>query len=57
MMEDRPTVFVVDDDPSVRKALARLLTSEKIAVTTFESSQAFMERHDPAIYAKARAEA
>ena len=47
MIESRPTVFVVDDDASVRKALARLLTSEKLAVATFESPQAFMERYDP----------
>jgi FixJ family two-component response regulator len=47
MIEDLPTVFVVDDDPSVRKAMARLLTSEKLAVATFESPRAFMEKHDP----------
>ena len=47
MIENRPTVFVVDDDPSVRKSLARLLVSEKLTVATFESPQAFMEQHDP----------
>lgn len=43
-----PTVFVVDDDPSVRKALRRLLRSAGLHVETFESAEEFLqfERND-----------
>ena len=37
-------VSVVDDDASVRKALARLLTSAGYAVETFASAREFLER-------------
>jgi len=45
--EDKPgvaTVFIVDDDPSVRKAMGRLMQSAGYAVETFESAQAFLQR-------------
>lgn len=38
------TVFVVDDDASVRKALARLLASAGYAVETFASAREFLDR-------------
>ena len=38
-----PTVFVVDDTPSVRKSLARLLKSVGYAVATFASAREFLE--------------
>jgi FixJ family two-component response regulator len=38
-----PTVFVVDDDPSVRKSLARLLRSAGFAVETWASAREFLE--------------
>jgi FixJ family two-component response regulator len=38
------TVFVVDDDPSVRKSLARLLTSTGHRVDTFPSAGEFLRR-------------
>jgi FixJ family two-component response regulator len=38
------TVFVVDDDPSVRKSLARLLTSTGHRVDTFASAGEFLRR-------------
>jgi FixJ family two-component response regulator len=38
------TVFIVDDDASVRKSLARLLRSEGIETETFESAPAYLER-------------
>jgi FixJ family two-component response regulator len=43
-----PTVFVVDDDTSVRTALTRLLQSVGFKVETFDSAQAFLEHgsHD-----------
>jgi len=38
-----PTVFVVDDDPSVRKSTERLVHSMGFAVRTFESAQSFLD--------------
>jgi len=40
-----PTVFVVDDDPSIREALNSLIRSVKLRVETFSSAQEFL-RHD-----------
>jgi len=42
-----PTVYVVDDDPDVLKALERLLESIGLNVATFASPQEFLERFDP----------
>ena len=39
-----PTVFIVDDDTSVRKALRRLVKSIGLNVETFDSAQAFLKR-------------
>jgi FixJ family two-component response regulator len=39
-----PTVFVIDDDPSVRKGLLRLLRSLGFTVETFGSAEQFLER-------------
>jgi RNA polymerase sigma factor (sigma-70 family) len=45
MMENlEPLVFVVDDDASVRKALARLIGSVGISVETFASADEFLAR-------------
>jgi FixJ family two-component response regulator len=44
-----PTVFVVDDDPSVLRALSRLLKSADYEVRGFPSAQAFLDEHDPEI--------
>ena len=41
------TVFVVDDDPSVLKALARLLTQGGWTVETYESAESFLARLEP----------
>ncbi len=41
--ESASTVFLVDDDASVRKALARLLQSAGYAVQTFASAEEFLE--------------
>ena len=43
-----PTVFVVDDDTSVRTALKRLIQSVGFQAETFDSAQAFLEHgsHD-----------
>lgn len=38
-------VFIVDDDPSVRKGLARLLQSYGLDVEVFPSARAFLKAH------------
>jgi FixJ family two-component response regulator len=39
----QPLVFVIDDDPSVRKSLHRLLTVEGFLVKTHSSAQEFLD--------------
>jgi FixJ family two-component response regulator len=41
------TIFIVDDDPAVLKALSRLLREDGWRVETFESAEAFLSRRDP----------
>jgi FixJ family two-component response regulator len=41
-MGDRPVVSIVDDDPSVRKALRRLCKSVGYDVNMFDSSESFL---------------
>ena len=41
-MTTRRFIVVVDDDPSVRKALARLLRTARMDVETFPSAEAFL---------------
>jgi FixJ family two-component response regulator len=41
-----PVVFAVDDDASVLKAVARLLRSSGLAVTTFSSPREFLDGYD-----------
>lgn len=41
-MENKSTVFIVDDDPSVRKALKRFVTSAGYSVETYASAQEFL---------------
>ena len=43
MTEEKPIVYVVDDDPSVRKALERLLRSAGHEAKTFTSAFEFLE--------------
>lgn len=45
---DSPTVFVVDDDPQLREAIALLLESVDIKSETFASAPDFLESFDPA---------
>jgi FixJ family two-component response regulator len=47
MNDPTPTVLVVDDDPSVRRALGRLLKSAGFGVETFASAEAFLDRPLP----------
>ena len=46
-MNPAPTVFLVDDEASVLKALSRLLRSADLNVETFGSPQEFLQRYDP----------
>ena len=41
-------VFVVDDDPAVRKSLGRLLRAAGLEVVTFESAEEFLGKLPPA---------
>ena len=43
MNEPAPIVFVVDDDPSVRRAIKRLIGSEGLQVELFGSAQEFLK--------------
>lgn len=45
-MSSASTVFVIDDDQSVRHSLALLLRSGGFNAETFESAQAFLDRYD-----------
>lgn len=47
MSELPSTVFVVDDELSVRKATARLLQSAGLTVLAFASGHEFLEAYDP----------
>lgn len=45
-MMDASLVHIVDDDPSVRVALTRLIRSEGLRVRVFESGQEFLDSVD-----------
>ncbi|MGA8937082.1 MAG: response regulator, partial [Pseudolabrys sp.] len=47
MKEDKPFVFVVDDDPSVREALDSLIRSIKLNVLTFGTAEEFLHFRRP----------
>jgi FixJ family two-component response regulator len=47
MREPAPTVYLVDDDPDLLKALERLLESVGLRVTTFLSARQFLDSYDP----------
>lgn len=46
MEEAAPTVYLVDDDPDLLKALLRLLQSAGMQVTAFASAQEFLRSYD-----------
>jgi FixJ family two-component response regulator len=49
-MTDKPfTVFLVDDDEGVLKALSRLLLARRYEVQSFMSPQAFLVHHDATV--------
>jgi len=47
MGSQRATVFVIDDDPAIRRALQRLLTAEGYEVKTFDSARDFLKLRYP----------
>ena len=47
MKEENPLVFVIDDDASVRDAIADLLRSVGLGVESFASTQEFLESKRP----------
>ena len=47
MTSEGATVFIVDDDQSVRTALARLMRSASLHAETFASAKEFLEREHP----------
>jgi FixJ family two-component response regulator len=49
MTQSGATVFLVDDDAGVVKALTRLLRAAGHEVRSFTSPQGFLARHDPSI--------
>jgi FixJ family two-component response regulator len=49
MAKPDQVVFVIDDDPSVRGAIKRLVEAVGLSVETFESGQQFLEGHLPDI--------
>ena len=46
-MEQQPTVFVVDDDPAVRKGIQFLVDSVNLPFADFSSAQEFLNDYDP----------
>ena len=45
-MNEAATVFIVDDDPSIRRSLERLIRSDGYQVQVFVSARQFLERAD-----------
>jgi FixJ family two-component response regulator len=50
MTDLTPTVFVVDDDPPVRRAISRLLRAAGFAVAAFASAEEFLAQYDPSLW-------
>jgi FixJ family two-component response regulator len=47
-MSEAPTVFVIDDDPSIRSALERLVASVGLNCQTFATADEYLAQMDPA---------
>src|SRR6187551_150877 len=45
--DHRPSVFLVDDDAAICRALSRGLTAEGFTVRCWNSARAFLDEHDP----------
>ena len=44
MTDEQTTVFIIDDDPSARRGLSRLVRAAGMHVETYASAQAFIDR-------------
>jgi FixJ family two-component response regulator len=49
MSDLQPTVFIIDDDEMLLKALLCLFQSADLQVVGFSSPQAYLEQHDPEV--------
>jgi FixJ family two-component response regulator len=49
MTADAPTIFLVDDDPGVIRALSILLQVSGYEVRSFSSAREFLSQHDPQV--------
>jgi RNA polymerase sigma factor (sigma-70 family) len=47
LTSDKPVVFIVDDEPAITGALARLCRSAGLAAETFSSADEFLDRPPP----------
>ncbi len=47
MTQSEPTVFIVDDDPSVLEGLRLLMKSVKLNVETYSSVKEFLDSYNP----------
>ncbi len=47
MSEDKPVVYVIDDDESIREALRSLLATVGLDVRTFPSTREFLDSKRP----------
>src|SRR5690349_5551774 len=50
MSEPNPTIFLVDDDPSVLKSISNLLRVSGFDVITYDSGRKFLEHCNPALH-------
>lgn len=48
--EEKPLVYIVDDDEAIRDSLSMLMSSVGLASRTFESAVEFLESYDPAAH-------
>jgi len=46
-MDNEPTVYIVDDDPDVRRVLSRLIASVDLRVEVYESAKDFLDGFEP----------
>jgi len=44
MTDEKPTVFVIDDDPSARRGLSRLIGAAGMRVKAYESGRDFLNK-------------
>lgn len=46
---EEATVYLVEDDPAVRRSLAELLRCSRMRVEAFENGRSFLRGHDPSL--------